>query len=116
MATGNVTVYIVFAARPPATSMRITLGIGDVAVNVTAGLNRIIASDVTSTGAVDEKVSGSTLATPVWPSENEAGPIASGSTLKLNALTSPGVQPAAISPPAGAQTWMPCLSTTSGEN
>src|SRR4051812_33131273 len=39
-----------------------------------------------------------------------------GSTWKWTALVSPGVQPAAMSPPGGAQTWLPSLSTTSGEN
>src|SRR5215470_4645182 len=39
-----------------------------------------------------------------------------GSTWKWNALVSPGVQPAAMSPLAGAQTWLPSLSTTLGAN
>src|SRR5215468_5099800 len=39
-----------------------------------------------------------------------------GSTWKRTALVSPGVQPALISPPGGAHTWLPSLSTTSEEN
>src|SRR5262249_32566617 len=45
----------------------------------------------------------------------------SGSVLNENALTSPGVQsgasePSAGAPPGGAQTSMPCLSTTAESN
>src|SRR5215475_11318887 len=39
-----------------------------------------------------------------------------GSTWKWTALVSPGVQPALMSPPGGAQTWLPSLSTTRSEN
>ena len=79
-----------------------------------AGAIWIPRSEAAATGAVatNEVVPVRDTFTP--PSVNELGRIASGSTLNVNAETSPGAQAAAMSPPGGAHTWTPCLSTTSG--
>src|SRR5262245_36934428 len=73
------------------------------------------ASEAALTGAFGANTIGSVRLTPVAPSANEPSLIASGSTLNLNAVRSPGVQPASTLPPAGAQSLMPCLSTTSSD-
>src|SRR5690349_316863 len=92
--------------------------IGAVAVTAPggAGLIWIVLSVVSATGALIAKLTGPARRTPVSPSLNELGVTVSGSMPNVNAEVSPGVQPAAISPLAGAHTAMPCLSTTSEEN
>src|SRR5688500_5731955 len=62
----------------------------------------------------DENTAGSLRLTPISLLLHEAGANESGSVVKPNAVRSPGWQLALMSPPGGAQSWMPSLSTTSG--
>ena len=138
--TGIVSVYDVFAAKPPASvgRMRIWVPTGwapasIVVISPAAGVSVMFAMLVASTGALKSTMMTSVRDTPTSPSCTVELVSSSGPTPNVNSLTSPGVHvcgqsnrlpvqligrpPSVPVPVPGVQTWRwSFLSMTDGSN
>src|SRR4051794_21810786 len=109
--------YVVIAASGVGQLMRAEVGSGSVTLNVVTAVPVDVVTVIAlrlagASGADATSSTGALRSTPTSMSAKLWFEMRSGSLLNLNALTSPGVQLADSAPPAGAQTWLFCLSTT----